>query len=115
MIDPMADDLINTAQDRPSRRRRPRSPAQAISGEEVSVSDLLNNLNETDTLTSALLKDRSAGKRVTLQAIGNQSAAAKRIVAQIDENESVRMNGNQAVELLKLMSDIFDNKFLSVE
>jgi len=71
----------------------------------------LENLNSANTIADLIIQDDHAHKRNSLEIISRQSAIAKRIVGVIDEqDDSINLNTVNTINVLKLMSDIFDNK-----
>jgi Protein of unknown function (DUF1098) len=106
----------------PRRRQRRRDGATTtttattsnpqVAGQQISVHDLLTDMNSNETVSMMLLTDTSLAKRSTLDIVSRQSATAKRLVGNIDRAENVPFNALQAIEFLKLVSDMHDNKFV---
>ncbi|AIZ48624.1 p12 [Agrotis segetum nucleopolyhedrovirus B] len=97
------------------RRRRPnRPPRSDDDDDDGSDADdggqLLQSLNETNTVADLILNDNDAQKRIAMGVIGRHSAIAKTILDFIDEDESLRLGTVNTINVLKLMSDIYDNK-----
>ncbi|AAG53833.1 unknown [Helicoverpa armigera nucleopolyhedrovirus] len=117
-------DLIETIDSVEARQRRQQSSRRqnrrrhsSIEEENVSevpIAEFVQSLNELDTLASTILKDPTPHKRNVLSILAKQSAVAKRLLDVIENgNDKIKLNGSmQAIETLRLFSDIFDNKFV---
>lgn len=95
-------------------RRRPNRPSRDGDDDDnvpgTWADDLLQSLNETNTVADLILNDTDEQKRVAMGVIGRHSAIAKTILDYIDEDESLRLGTVNTINVLKLMSDIYDNK-----
>lgn len=96
----------------PRNQRRPNRPprANAAPDDGMWADQLLNSLNETTTVADLILNDTDEHKRISMGVIGQHSAIAKTILDYIDEEESLRLGTVNTINVLKLMSDIYDNK-----
>ncbi|QNV47806.1 p12 [Alphabaculovirus altersperidaniae] len=102
----------------PTRRFRPPPYSDDDDDDDNNVNDanrLLQNLNETQTVADLILNDSDQQKRIAIGVIGRHSAVAKTILDNIDEDESLRLGTVNAINVLKLMSDIYDNKIPVVQ
>jgi Protein of unknown function (DUF1098) len=95
----------NTVGPRPPRRRQDSDAAPSIYADE-----LLQRLNDTNTIADLIINDQDEQKRNSIGMISRHSAIAKTILDAIDEDDSLRLNTVNTINVLKLMSDIFDNK-----
>ncbi|ACI28779.1 P12 [Agrotis ipsilon multiple nucleopolyhedrovirus] len=99
-----------------STRRRPNRPPRDDTddsdddGRGAHAGQLLQSLNETTTVADLILNDSDDQKRIAMGVIGRHSAIAKTILDSIDEDESLRLGTVNTINVLKLMSDIYDNK-----
>jgi hypothetical protein len=100
--------MANRDGPRPPRRRRRSSETS------VYADDLLQNLNATNTVADLILNDEHSQKRHSIGIISQQSAIAKTILDSMDDSDSIRLNTVNTINVLKLMSDIFDNKIVIV-
>ncbi|ACI47436.1 unknown [Spodoptera litura nucleopolyhedrovirus II] len=96
-----------------SRRFRPHSDTD--DDDDTDTNRLLQSLNETNTVADLILNDTDERKRMAIGVIGRHSAIAKTILDSIDEDESLRLNTVNTINVLKLMSDIYDNKIPVVQ
>ena len=95
-----------------SRRRR--ASRDDDNDRTIYADELLQSLNSTTTVADLILNDTDRNKLVSLGVISRHSAIAKTIIDAIDDNESLRLGTVNAINVLKLMSDIFDNKLAVV-
>ena len=101
-----------------SSRRRPNRPPRGDDDGDADddgaggmwADQLLASLNETHTVADLILNDNDDYKRIAMGVIGRHSAIAKTILDHIDEDESLRLGTVNTINVLKLMSDIYDNK-----
>ncbi|ABM45773.1 p12 [Spodoptera frugiperda multiple nucleopolyhedrovirus] len=93
-----------------STRRRYNRSDDTDDDEDINANQLLQNLNETHTVADLILNDTDHQKRVAIGAMSRHSAIAKTILDNIDEDESLRLGTVNTINVLKLMSDIYDNK-----
>nr|UWK31584.1 p12 [Spodoptera exigua multiple nucleopolyhedrovirus] len=84
-------------------------------GGNINTNQLLESLNETHTVADLILNDTDEQKRLAIGVIGRHSAIAKTILDNIDEDESLRLGTVNTINVLKLMSDIYDNKIPVVQ
>ena len=97
-----------------SRRHRRRSSNNDTDNDAIYADQLLHSLNETQSVADLILNDTDTKKLVSLGVISRHSAIAKTVIDAIDEDESLRLGTVNAINVLKLMSDIFDNKIAIV-
>ena len=95
-----------------TRRRFPYRDDDDDDDQETAVraDRILESLNETHTVADLILNDSDSHKRIAIGLIGRHSAIAKTILDNIDEDESLRLGTVNTINVLKLMSDIYDNK-----
>ncbi|QEI03528.1 P12 [Spodoptera cosmioides nucleopolyhedrovirus] len=84
-------------------------------GRGTDTNRLLQSLNETNTVADLILNDTDEQKRIAMGVISRHSAIAKTILDSIDEDESLRLGTVNTINVLKLMSDIYDNKIPVVQ
>ncbi|AJD80783.1 P12 [Pseudoplusia includens SNPV IE] len=81
----------------------------------MNSAEFLQNLNQTNTVADVILNDTNPRKRNAIRVISRQSAIAKTILEAVsNEEESIRLNTVKTINVLQLMSDIYDNKFVIV-
>ncbi|AGE89942.1 p12 [Spodoptera littoralis nucleopolyhedrovirus] len=99
-----------------SRRRREEDGADDDAANNIDPSQIINELNDVNTSAHAILADRSDNRLETLQLLANQSNIAKKIVTSVNNRDDrVKFNVVETMELLRLMTDLYDNKFLVTE
>ncbi|AAL01774.1 unknown [Spodoptera litura nucleopolyhedrovirus] len=114
------DDILSGGGGGRNRSRRRRGDAGGNDDFDVAnnidPSQIINELNDVNTSAHAVLTDRSDNRLETLQVLSNQSNIAKKIVtAANNRDDRVKFNVVETMELLRLMTDLYDNKFLIVE
>ncbi|AAY84026.1 P12 [Chrysodeixis chalcites nucleopolyhedrovirus] len=81
----------------------------------MNSAEFLQNLNQTNTVADVILNDTNPQKRNAIRVISKQSAIAKTILEAIsNEEQSIRLNTVKTINVLQLMSNIYDNKFVIV-
>ncbi|AUV65340.1 P12 [Alphabaculovirus myunipunctae] len=79
----------------------------------VRTEQLLNQLNNTPTVADLILNDSAENKIQAMEAISRHSAIGKIILeAMKEDDDSLRLGTVNTINVLKLMSDIFDNKVI---
>nr|UPO71200.1 orf90 [Trichoplusia ni single nucleopolyhedrovirus] len=81
----------------------------------MNSAEFLQNLNQTNTVADVILNDTNPHRRNAIRVISKQSAIAKTILEAVsNEEQSIRLNTVKTINVLQLMSDIYDNKFVIV-
>ncbi|AKN80663.1 P12 [Perigonia lusca single nucleopolyhedrovirus] len=122
----MSDDLIASvnASSPPAspstnrKRKRPRNRnfdavANEISGNFIEPETLMNNLNENvNNSATMIIADASEKKRNSYEVLSKSSGVAKSILKDIvDDKDSIKLTTSKAVNVLRLLTNIYDNNF----
>ncbi|QAT90346.1 P12 [Spodoptera exempta nucleopolyhedrovirus] len=94
----------------PNDRRPRRDQDEEQEEDTIWASDLLESLNETHTIADVILNDNDKQKRIAMGVMARHSAVAKNILDSIEDDESLRLGTINSINVLRLMSDIYDNK-----
>lgn len=89
------------------RRRAPRAP----SPDQLAAAEVLHNLNGAETAASFIVKDASENKVASLATLGSQSIAARKLVEALQARApSVKLNREDAVNVLQFLGDVYSNQ-----
>ncbi|QEI03683.1 P12 [Rachiplusia nu nucleopolyhedrovirus] len=81
----------------------------------MNSAELLLNLNQTATVSDLILNDTNPLKRNAINVLSRQSATAKNLLTAVDNNDSsLRLDTIRSINVLQLLSDVYDNKFVIV-
>ncbi|AYN45014.1 p12 [Alphabaculovirus alterspexiguae] len=94
----------------PNERSRQHNEEEGGEENTIWASDLLESLNETHTIADVILNDNDEQKRIAMGVMARHSAVAKNILDSIEDDESLRLGTINSINVLRLMSDIYDNK-----
>ncbi|QED40611.1 P12 [Chrysodeixis includens nucleopolyhedrovirus] len=111
--------LFNSSTDRrPTRRRQSRRSTvrdRDIDDQLIDSAELLRSLNQTFTVADLILNDNNKLKQNAINVISKQSAVAKSLLVDVEnKNENIHLNTMQSMNMLKFLSDVYDNKFVMV-
>ncbi|UOQ18876.1 P12 [Olene mendosa nucleopolyhedrovirus] len=112
-----SDDNIISSIDRSGRPARSPQPNRDVNFDAVlaahalNPAPLINALNDNmSSVALHILNDTSENKADTFEKLSKASAAAKSILADIQDNqETMRLDATRGVAVLQLLNNIYDN------
>ncbi|AHH82667.1 P12 [Buzura suppressaria nucleopolyhedrovirus] len=101
--------LIDTASIRPQKRNKRFDPPPVDNS--INPAVLINALNDSDnTVASVIMRDQSVNKVNSFKILSPGSAVAKQILKDIeDDTENIRLNTMRATNILRFLSNIYDD------
>jgi Protein of unknown function (DUF1098) len=81
-----------------------------------NIEQLLHNLNSTNvSIADYIIDDIDKYKENSLKLMSKHSAIAKKILNTIqDRDDSINLNTINSINVLKLLSDVYDNKIVVI-
>ncbi len=119
LIDTLLNDSSNDSRQRISRSIRGGGGGYDNDEDDYNTRDLMNSsellqsLNQTSTVSDLILNDTNQLKRNAINVLSKQSAIAKTLLTAVDNKDSsLRLNTIGTINILQLLSDVYDNKFV---
>ncbi|AVA31140.1 p12 [Oxyplax ochracea nucleopolyhedrovirus] len=96
------DDVINVNRPRRSRRN--------VDDLNEAATNVLQNINISETAASLLINDKTTNKTNSLKILGSQSIAARNLLEPLQANASfVKLNRIETIDVLNFLGDVYDN------
>lgn len=113
----MSDSFIYTINDQQQQRKkskRDRSQRNTdfdpYNNASSNPAQLIDTLNSVKTWATIIIDDNTPKKKYTFELLSQNSGTAKNILKDIeDDREYLHLNTTKAVNVLKLLSNVFDN------
>ncbi|UZE89730.1 P12 [Parapoynx stagnalis nucleopolyhedrovirus] len=99
---------INDFDNSDTETRRNSPVPRPVASVQNAAMNVLQNMNTSKTVAAMILEDTSHQKIDSLKNLAPQSVAARKILPQMNA-PSIPLNRNDTVDVLKLMSNIYDN------
>ncbi|AKR17378.1 P12 [Urbanus proteus nucleopolyhedrovirus] len=94
------------------KKRKRNNKNDEFYSEEVDAVNLIQDMNRTDSIAKVIVYDTDKQKKAAFFLMSKTSAAAKSIYNELNnENESITFDANATINVLKLLSDVYDNNF----
>jgi hypothetical protein len=95
---------------RPRRRRTHRDNSPETLPLQNAAVNMLQNLNNSKTVASIILDDQNEYKIDSIRKLASHSVAARKLITPLEQKtRDIKLNRAETVDVLKLMSNIFDN------
>lgn len=103
------ENVETTRRRRRNRHNNPAAPRPSVPNQNSAI-NMLQNMNTSKTVAAMILEDSSEKKVNSINNLAPQSVAARKLLSPLQTNAlNIPLNRNETIDVLKLMSNIYDN------